>query len=216
MRIKSSDKILGISILKIRDFFKRHTTQWDIGNIMHFFCLDKREAKILMKEFEKENLIEKTEKFNNEQLWRNSTKGNALALASAAKPILRKTADKKINEFLTRVKEINTNLYYLYKIEKVVVFGSYLRDDEKLGDIDLAIKIAPKECDQDKFKQMLRKRSLDAKQDGRHFLNYLEEIFWPREEVLRYLKSRSRSISIHFTDEPILKDAKHKVIYKID
>ena len=48
MRINSSDKILGIPIIKIREFFRRHTTQWDIGNVMRFFGLDKREANRLM------------------------------------------------------------------------------------------------------------------------------------------------------------------------
>ena len=114
------------------------------------------------------------------------------------------------------MKEVNTNLYYLYKIEKVVVFGSYLGEREKLGDIDLAIKIVPKEWDQNKFQKASRKRSLDAKQNGRQFSNYVEEIFWPKEEVFKYLKSRSRSISIHLSDEPILKNAEHKVIYEIN
>lgn len=41
---------------------------------------------------------------------------NALALASAAKPILRTTAEKKINEFLERVRDVNRNEYYKYKI----------------------------------------------------------------------------------------------------
>ena len=166
-----------------------------------------------MRQFVEESLIEKGIKFHDEQLWKNTIKGNALALASAAKPILRATADKKINEFLTRVKEVNTNEYYLYKIEKVLVFGSYLGEGEKLGDIDLAVKIVPKEADKSKRQKIFTGRSIDAKNNGRHFSNIVEEILWPQEEVLKYLKSHSRSISIHFTDDQVLKNTEYKVIY---
>lgn len=113
---------------------------------MNFFDLDREKADALIIELERESYIKKAGRFRDEQLWGNTIKGNALALASAAKPILRSTAERKINEFLERVKEVNRNDYYLYKIKKVVVFGSYLSDAEKLGDIDLAIEIVPIGC----------------------------------------------------------------------
>lgn len=214
MRINSNDEMFGFPVMKLREFFKRYTNEWDVESVMQFFDIGRNEANILMKQFEEGSLIEKGSKFRNEQLWRNSIKGNALALASAAKPILRATASKKIDEFLTRVKEVNTNEYYLYKIEKVLIFGSYLGEGEKLGDIDLAIKIVPKEVDASKRQKLFTNRLIDAKNNGRHFGNIVEEVFWPQEEVLKYLKSRSRSISIHFTDDLVLKNAEYKVIYE--
>lgn len=214
MIINSNDEMFGLPVMKLREFFKRYTNDWDVENIMYFFDLDREKADALMIQFEEEDYIEKGSKFRDEQLWRNSIKGNALALASAAKPILRITADKKINEFMTRVNEVNINKYYLYKIIKVVLFGSYLGEAEKLGDIDLAIKIVRKETDPDKFQKLSHDRSKEAKQNGRHFSNYVEEIYWPQSEVLKYLKSRSRSISIHLTDDPVLKKSKHKVIFE--
>lgn len=214
MRINSNEEMFGFPVMKLREFFKRHTNEWDVENVMCFFDISINEASKLMKEFEKECFIEKAIKFRNKQLWRNSIKGNALALASAAKPIFRATAEKKIQEFLTRVKEVNKNDYYLYKIKKALVFGSYLGNDEKLGDIDIAIEIVPKEADPNKQLKLGKARSTKARDNGRQFGNYLQELFWPQEEVLRYLKSRSRSISIHFTNDPVLKNAEFRVIYE--
>lgn len=94
------------------------------------------------------------------------------------------------------------------------MFGSYLGDGERLGDIDIAIKITPKESDPDRLVKLVRARSSEARDNGRHFGNYTQELFWPQEEVLKFLKSRSRSISIHFTSDPVLKDAEYKVIFE--
>ena len=116
--------MFGLPIMKLRGFFKRYTNNWDIENVMYFFDLEREKADALMIELEREGYIEKESKFRDKQLWRNSIKGNALALASAARPILRTTAERKINEFLVRVNEVNKNEYYLYKIKKVVLFGS--------------------------------------------------------------------------------------------
>lgn len=88
MRINSNDEMSGFSVIKLREFFKRYTDNWDVESIMYFFDISKKnEASKLMKEFENEGLIEKGNKFRDKQLWRNTIKGNALALASAAKPI---------------------------------------------------------------------------------------------------------------------------------
>jgi len=214
MQININDEMFGLPVMKLREFFRRYTNNWDIENIMYFFDFDREKANTLMIQLEEEGYIEKGNKFRDEQLWRNSIKGNALALASAAKPILRITAERKINEFLVRVKEVNKNEYYLYKIKKVVLFGSYLSEAEKLGDIDLAIEIVPKETEPNKFQKLAHARSREAKHNGRHFSNYVEEVYWPQSEVLKFLKSRSRSISIHFVDEPVIKNSKHKVIFE--
>jgi hypothetical protein len=44
--------------------------------------------------------------------------------------------------------------------------------------------------------------------------NYVEELYWAQEEVLRFLKFRSKSISIHYTDELEKLAANYKVIFE--
>lgn len=217
MQIKSNEEMFGLPIIKLREFFKRYMiSDYCIENVMEFFDLERDKAEALIIKLEREGYVKKASKFRDEQFWENAIKGNALVMASAAKPIRRSTAERKINEFLERVKEVNRNDYYLFKVKKVVVFGSYLSDTEKLGDIDLAIEIVPKESDRKKFRELSIERSREAKLNGRRFNNIVEEVYWSQTEVLMYLKSRSRSISIHFIDEPIIKKSKHRVIFEAE
>ena len=83
--------------------------------------------------------------------WEVTNKGRTLALASAAQPILRKTAERKISELLERVKIINTSPRYLFEVTKVIVFGSYLTEKQKINDIDIAVTLERKEADNNKF-----------------------------------------------------------------
>lgn len=55
--------------------------------------------------------------------------GCQFALASAARPMKRATAEKALRDFLARVQEINQNPHYLYRVDMLVVFGSYLRQE---------------------------------------------------------------------------------------
>lgn len=61
-----------------------------------------------------------------------------------------------------------------------------------------------------------QKKTAYAIHNGRNFSNFVEQLFWPQTEVLKYLKSRSRSISIHTTDDQILKKVDFKVIYEME
>jgi hypothetical protein len=52
-----------------------------------------------------------------------------------------------------------------------------------------------------------------ASKRGR-FANTLEWAYWPQMEVLRYLKNRSKSLSIHPFDEAIKIDPNCRILYR--
>lgn len=218
MRINSKDKFLGQSILKLRELLKyTGGRSWEdkairrvIKNILE---VDDSVAEIILSGLSSEGYIEKTN-IGDRNVWVNTIKGNSLSMASAAKPISRKTANKIYNEFLERVKQVNENEYYLFRIKKVVVFGSFLESEEQLGDIDIAVEIVPKEEDKEKHFKLTRERAREASNQGRRFGNYVEELFWAREEVKRFLKSRARSISLHETDDKILEQVDFCIVYQ--
>jgi hypothetical protein len=54
--------------------------------------------------------------------------GISLALASSAKRITRKTAERVIDEFMRRVERVNRDRRYYYRITAVVVYSSYLTE----------------------------------------------------------------------------------------
>src|SRR5690349_21881400 len=52
--------------------------------------------------------------------WRKTVKGNALAHASAARPLTRASADAKLKKFMERVATANRDERLAYRIQKVI------------------------------------------------------------------------------------------------
>lgn len=216
MRIDSKTILAGRSICDIRRLLRRcKDLNWDIGFPKEVLGIGVFEAKKILRTLEKLGYIEKISYSNKNQYWSNTVKGNALALATTAQPISRESAEKKVQEFLQRVYRVKDDPYYLYEVAEVILFGSYLTSAKKLNDIDIAVRIIPKEKNSSTQEILNQKRIKEAIQKGRRFSNFLEELSWPQTEVLRFLKFRSRSISLHHIDDPTkLKHAKTKVLYK--
>ena len=119
--------------------------------------------------------------------------GRSLARASGAKRIERVTAEQALTEFMGRVIQSNDNQNYLYSVSRVVVFGSYLNNEDRLGDVDVAVDLQPRIPLKGNWVEIFRNH---AENSGRTFATFEDEIDWPRREVLLFLKSRKRSISI--------------------
>lgn len=67
--------------------------------------------------------------------------GTRFAQASAAAPLRRATAERKLREFIARVEQVNQSDEYAYRVTRVVLFGSCLTDAERVNDIDLAVEL---------------------------------------------------------------------------
>jgi DNA-binding MarR family transcriptional regulator len=201
MRIKSDDTIAGQPILAIRKFLKSCQGYYGhIDTIAEGLKIDTATATQVFQELLREGYIELSDPPDapnrSNDRWNNTIKGNALASATARKPIKRSTADKLIQEFLQRVEEINNN-DYAYRIKRVLIFGSYLSDSPTLGDIDLYIELEDRFSTRKRREEHHKKRVKAASQQGKEFRSYFEELTWPRIEILQLLKNRSPSISIH-------------------
>ena len=211
MRIKSDDIIAGQPALAIRKFLKgcqNHHGQ--IDTIVEGLKLDITTATQVFQDLLREGYIELSDPpdapHRNSERWHNTIKGNALANATARKPIKRSTADKLIQEFLQRIKEINGSNDYAYRIKRVLIFGSYLSNSPTLGDIDLSIELEHRYNDPKQREEHRKQRVKAARQQGKEFYSYLEELVWPYKEVLQRLKNRSPSLSIHDAAEENITD----------
>lgn len=98
-----------------------------------------------------------------------------------------------LDEFMERVRRVNQNPALLYSVFRVVVFGGFLRGSERLGDVDVAIDLAPRVPLTGNWVERFRQH---AQTSGRCFRTFEEEIDWPRRELILALKARKRSISI--------------------
>jgi hypothetical protein len=146
--------------------------------------------------------------------WRNTMAGNALANASAAPPMSRAEASRQLQQFLERVALVNADESLPHRVGKVVIFGSYLSDQQRIGDIDVAIRLDCRPRFADHWAEAVLARAEAAERSGRHFRGFIDRLGWAEDEVKRKLRGGARLLSLHdwTTEEPWLQHAPHQVL----
>ncbi len=211
MHIDSHDQLAGQPIVAIRGFLRR--------NALSGFQLPDAEeafgsaAAHVVAFLEKEGYVETFTEFGCTR-YHNTAKGGALSLASAAKPVRRTTAQKRLDEFLVRCEEVRIRPDMLFKVSRAVLFGSMLSDKPLVGDVDLAVTLAPKEADREKHFALCQEQSREAERSGVVFSNILERLGYPEIRVRRFLKGKSRVLQLVLGTDGILKTAPQRVIYE--
>lgn len=217
MRIRADELVAGIPARKIRELFRQNTTSLSVYDIRRVIGIRGKKAFHLLETLESEGYIEKNTsypQFRKTSYWKLTLKGRAFAKALFSPPVSRSVAEKKLNEFMVRVNQVNTDSRFLYRVEKVIIFGSFLTKQPFVGDLDLAIQLKPKENDTEKHRNLIQASANEAVRNGRKFHNIVEKAFFAHEEVRRFLKARSRIFQLTECDDGILKIAKNRVIYE--
>jgi predicted nucleotidyltransferase len=217
MRIDPSGVIGGFPVLLVRKVVRRlnNYLRWDAEAVRDIAGIGLEKAADLIKALQKAGMA-KANRGRDAGTWTTTQLAQSFAAASAAKPITRQTAEEILQEFLERVDQVNGDPYFLALVAKVVLFGSYLRPElDRLGDIDLAVEIRPKGSDYERVREATARRLDDLANQGHRLPGLFARETWWRREVLRFLKARSRAISLHdYAYEKELVDAvPHKVIF---
>ena len=213
MHITRSTRIVGQPAIVIRDLLRAlGEGAWGAEAVAARLGTTRRVAGTLVGRLRKGGYVQTDPTFGGR--WFSITpKGTRLALASAAPQLKRQTADHHLQTLLERVKTVNADPYYLYRITKVILFGSMLSKAERVSDVDIAVEMQPRF---DKARQWPAEdeRILYARLvEGRRFRNLAEEVCWPKQEVRLFLKSRSRAISIH-QDDRVLEHTATRVLFE--
>lgn len=215
MKINSKDKILDVPILTIRGFLRKASglagESWPESFAYRYFKFGPERNKEILDELARQGFIEKAGNLEGEQYWQNTIQGNSLANATAAKSVTRETADRVFNEFMERVQKVNEDPYYLVKVTKLIVFGSYIQNTPTVNDIDIAIELVIKEDDPKRFQEKLEQRRKESK---RVFYSMMDRLTWAHTEAMLFLRSKSRVISLHpfEVEEELLKTIDVRVI----
>lgn len=147
--------------------------------------------------------------------WSTTLRGNALAMASAARPVLRKTAERVLAEFLGRVKAVKESEAFLYRVRRVIMFGSMLdADRSRVNDIDLVVELEHKVDDRDLAFRMDQEYAASRQREGRSFSTHVDYLFAAQTDTLKFLRKRSRLLNFHRTEGEVWQDAPHRVIYE--
>jgi hypothetical protein len=170
-----------------------------------------RQAKTLIAELERQGFIEPESP--GSKWWGATLKGSALALATAAKPIRRRSAEAILERFLERVHTVRIDPTFLWRVERVDLFGSLAAARETVNDIDLGIELRRKEEDIDPYHKLANELRRSTAARGRQFKGDADWISWPSTHVMLFLKSRSRALSLHPLDDWVIAQAGRQTIY---
>ena len=212
MNIDPHDKIAGIPILVVRELMRwakaNPWDEWGLDLVRNRLELSTQQSLTLVEGLILAGYVEPVKKSNGHAYWRLTLNGSSLATAKASKPLKRETAERILAEFMDRVRQVADSPEFLYKVQQVVLFGSYLTSKQRLGDIDIAIKLMPKIKDREEMRRLANEKVDEAWLKGRKFRSFYDEMSWPVREVRLYLKNRSTAISLHTVDDPILDQAR--------
>ena len=217
VRINSSDTIYGYPILKIRKLLKRvQDLQFSTNSVRRILEINDQDALLLLQELERNTLVEYKTNLEGKPRWSNTENGNQLALSTAAQPIKRETATQRIKDLLDRIVVANENAEYLFRVNRVVLFGSYLSNRDRINDVDVAIELKPKTNDPQSLIDQTLNKAIEAADNGRQFSSFMHRLLWPQNEIILFLKSRSRALSLHDMDDDILAQTTTKTIFDIE
>ncbi len=113
--------------LKVRDFLWKHQLTGIIKEtVQTSLDLNPTDASDFLSKLVDQGLIKESHRQNGYPFFDLTDCGVRLAYASAAKPIHRRTAERILSEFMERVNRVNATPEYLYRVDGVILFGSFL------------------------------------------------------------------------------------------
>ena len=207
MRITANQKIAGYPAIRIRQLMRetvgRSVTLRYVREILR--CSDSAATRILTN-LKRTGFVESVSGHLEP-----STKGSALAMATAGSPLRRETASRLIAGLIERARAVNADDRWAYRVGILVVFGSYAQGAERPNDVDVACDLRPrwtgdKQRQQEQFRRENR---------GERFRNISEWATWPKLEVIRFLRAPARGLSIHELEDWI-KTKDHEVLFQDD
>lgn len=212
MSEEKSEMFAGLEMLLVRRLLLQGVDEaWDEWLVKYVLGVDQPRAGQILGALEREGYIERLPATRGERLWECTVKGQMLAQVTKIKPMPRARAETKLEELLARVKTVNEDPYYLYRVKRAQVYGPFLSKAELLNEINISVALMPKEEETRAQSALDRARIKEAKTAGRIFSGPVKEFEWPQEEVIRFIQSRSRVVKVTLEERADFHGRKRKL-----
>lgn len=204
-QISGKQQLGGVPILRVRDWLSRDSIRtisclvacfhrWKLTRYEPEEQIAHRVDTLMDALFNLGYIVEEEKQYPGESQFYKLTKlGEEFARASGAKRLKRDTAAQTLVSFMSRVAEVNADPRFLVRVTRVVVYGSYVRGEETVGDLDIAVDYESKLTGEER-KEAFKKHFKASGRIGRGVLDVWQ---WPELEVKLFLKNRKRTISLH-------------------
>jgi len=215
MRVQPDDLIAGLPAKLIRKLLRHNRQFLSVADVTNVLGLGDEDAARLLKNLETQKFIKKNASAPGvEKTWQHTIKGGALSNALFSAPVTRLKAESALSGLMDRVKEVNGDRRLLFRVRRVVVFGSFLSESATVGDLDISIDLIPKESNRSKHRELILAHANAAELNGRQFQNIIERLDFAAQEVRSYLKGRSRIIQLTDCNDGVLEIAENRVLYE--
>jgi len=155
--------VVGFPARQMRELLRQSDLRLSAEDVNRVLGLKGEKASQFLENLEHQGYIVKNTDVPGPKLyWKHTISGGALCNALFSAPVSRRNAEKKLAEFMERVHRVNKDSRFLYRVQKVVLFGSFLSESPTVGDLDIAIDLQPKEPDLKKHTKLIRARADEA------------------------------------------------------
>lgn len=208
MRIARGELIAGVPAVKLRDYFLANfdATCISAKNLANYLSASGGALDAIILALIERDLISPSDD-TDADLYPKGPNAGRFACAKAVKPLTRIEADRLVAAFLDRARAINDRARainesseYLYWVDEVALFGSCADPDRSdFGDIDMAIELTRKPVpDGERYAELALER---FRLSGLANKSYVDELLYPKTEIIRILKARNAYFSIHMIEE---------------
>jgi predicted nucleotidyltransferase len=216
VRISRSDNFAGVPADTARQLMRAFGRPRPESDIAHWVVDDPRTPGQIAQALADSGFLEERHYGGGDRWWETTIAGNALAQASFRRPITRETADRHLAAVIERAEQFNAISHYLVDVESIIVFGSYLDPGlDRLGDLDLTVQLRSRLSERLSSDERTARRLRYSYSSGRRFSDYVDVLFWPEDQAVRFLRNRSPAIRITRQDVSLFTD-RWKVVYNYD
>src|ERR1700694_1718871 len=159
MQIKGL-QIAGLPAITVRNMLRTVQSALDDDFVAERCSLSGRRAKQVIQELVKAGYVEFFERsrvlaypytpgkekprYRSVDYYKLTEKGHKLAQASAVSKMPHTRAAQIVAGLLKRVEEVNVNAEFMYRVPTVIVYGSYVRGELHVSDVDIAVDLEAK------------------------------------------------------------------------
>jgi hypothetical protein len=150
-----------------------------------------QKSNALLQELLREGYVELSDTPFKKPLYQSTLKGSALALANCKKRFGREIATGLIETVKKRAATLNADQWHPLYVDEIRIFGSWLTQQDTLGDIDLAVKLLRRYPNN--YHLLLTERLIERNQFRGTFFQRLS---YDERSAYQQLKNRDWRISV--------------------
>lgn len=205
MHVNLNDPIGPFTVRDAREALKNLSNRWTFRDMQRQLGGTSQATRTFLDALVSLGYIER-----NQQEYEKTPLGKTFMLAPA-RTILRSTADQLVCIIPTRAPSVNSQPF-AYTVTRIEVFGSYLSDAPRLGDVDIFVTLQPRFTDTEQQEKRIEERKKQCPSS-----DFLRRMFWAEEEVLRAIRGGNNAISLLLPDHaPFYDSVARKTIFEKD